>query len=327
MKLPERVSLLLLLVFVLFADGCINSLNDTQPHQNFHRDDGAYKVDISQSGSLQNPAWSPDGKSILFTRFRRYNEEPADLLIIDLESNSIKTLVTNRSGNVNLPGSTWNPITHKIVFSSSREPHDEIFIIDENGNSGDEIKITGREDRVAYEPSLSPDGQWVVFESHQLDVEDNGIITRYKIDRTEPYQTLTDMDEDCRQPNWSPAGNLILYQKLADGQWDIWVMNTDGTNHRKVTSGAGDKTDASFSPDGQWIIYSSDAGRMKFANLFIIPVSGGNPISVTHNEGYDGAPSWSSDGNKITFESYPGDPDSSDGTTIWIIDVPMRLVE
>lgn len=103
-----------------------------------------------------------------FTRFRNgYNKEPGDLLIINLESKSIKTLVSDGSGNVNLPGSSWNSITHKIVFSSSREPHDEIYIIDENGNPGDEIKVTERENRVAYEPSFSPDGSngttlWII---------------------------------------------------------------------------------------------------------------------------------------------------------------------
>lgn len=133
MKLIEKFSLLLLLVCVI-SIGCNNERSDNT-HQNFYRNDGAYKVNVSQSGSLQNPVWSPDGKSILFTRFRNgYNKEPADLLIIDLESKFIRTLVSDGSGNVNLPGSSWNQITHKIVFSSSREPHDEIFIIDENGN-------------------------------------------------------------------------------------------------------------------------------------------------------------------------------------------------
>ena len=103
----------------------------------------------------------------------------------------------------------------------------------------------------------------------------------------------------------------------------MWVMNADGTNHRKITSGAGDKTDASFSPDGQWIVYSSDEEGNESANLFIIPVSGGNPIRVTHYDGYDGAPSWSPDGNKIAFESYAGDPEGSGGTTLWVIDVPQ----
>ena len=280
-------------------------------------------MNILVNGSLQNPAWSPDSGLLLFTRFRNgYNTEPADLFIVDLGATEIRTLVSDGSGNINLPGSSWNSITQEIVFSSSREPHDEIFFIDDESGPGDEVRITNRANLVSYEPSLSPDGQWVVFESHELDVEDNGIIVSYRVDGMMPYQNLTDPGEDCRQPNWSPVGDKILYQRFDDGQWDIWIMNSDGTNHQRVTSGSGDKTDASFSPDGQWIVYSSNESGIEFANLFIISVSGGNAVRITQYEGYDGAPSWSPDGNSIAFESYPGDPDDTLGTTLWIIDVP-----
>jgi TolB protein len=288
------------------------------------REDGALRVSIHLDGSLQNPQWSPDSHSLLFTRFRGgYNVEPADLFIVDLGSGNSRVLVSEGSENVNLPGSSWNPLTGRIAFSSSREPHDEIYVVDDDGIRGDEVKITDRADLVAYEPSLSPDGQWIVFESHQLDVDDNGIIVKYKVDRTRPYQDLTDPHDDCRQPNWSPGGDQILYQKFSAGQWDIWTMNSDGTHHQKLTNGPGDKTDASFSPDGQWIVYSSNEFGIEYANLFITPASAGNAIQLTEHEGYDGAPSWSPDGKKVAFESYPGDPDASSGTTLWIIDVPV----
>jgi len=287
------------------------------------RGDGARRVNIPVDGSLQNPVWSPDCNSLLLTRFRDgYNTGPADLFVVDLSSSSVRVLISDGSGNVNLPGSSWSPLTRKIVFSSSREPHDEIFLIDDYGSPGDEVKVTDRANKMAYEPSLSPDGLWIVFESHELDVEEDGIIVKYRIDGTTPYQNLTNPDEDCRQPNCSQTGDRILYQKFSDGQWDIWIMNSDSTNQQKVTSGAGDKTDASFSPDGQWIVYSSNEFGLEFANLFITPVSVGNAIRITHYEGYDGAPSWSPDGKKITFESCPGDPDNSSGTMLWIIDVP-----
>lgn len=285
------------------------------------RNDGAVSVNISLTGSLQNPVWSADGKSLLFTRFRGgYNREPADLFIIDLQDNSVRILVSDGSGNINLPGSAWNGTTHKIVFASTRDPHDEIYVIDENGTTGEEMQITSRDNHVAYEPSFSPAGDWIVFESHVLDVEDNGVIYKCKTTGDKPYQMLTVVNEDCRQPNWSPAGNLILYQKFSGGQWDIWVMKADGTNHRQVTGGWGDKTDASFSPGGQWIVYSSNQGGEAYANLYIIPVNGGQSRKITnHKTGYDGAPSWSPDGSQVAFESCEGEPDGSTGTGIWII--------
>ncbi len=310
------------LLFEVFT-GCGDSPEDPDPQQGEDRQDEAFKVSISENGSLQNPAWSPDGGSILFTRFvNGYNAEPADLFVINLGDNSVRTLVSNGTGNISLPGSVWNETSGKIVFASTRDPHDEIYMIDEDGVSGDEVKVTSRINNVAYEPSFSPDGERIVFESHVVDIENDGVITTYKVDGSEPFIALTDVAADCRQPNWSPTGDLILYQRYSGGQWDIWVMNSDGSEQTKVTDGAGGKTDASFSPDGQFIVYSSDEGGLDSANLFIVPVSGGNSTRVSFFSGYDGAPSWSPDGSRIAFESCPGDPDESEGTSIWIIDVP-----
>ncbi|MBL8061652.1 MAG: PD40 domain-containing protein [Anaerolineales bacterium] len=301
---------------LLFSTGC--SVLDSP---NTGRNDSAYQIPIEIKGSLQNPAWSPDEKMIVLTRFQhRYNEGPADLVIYDLESGNTKVIVSDGYDNVNLPGSVWNESTEQIIFSSSREPHDEIYLINVT-RPGEEQKITERDELVAYEPSFSPDGQWIVFETHRLDIEDNGIITKYKIDGTEEYQALTSEHEDCRQPNWSPDGEHILYQTMMDGQWEIWIMNTDGSDKRQVTGGLGDKTDASFSPDGEWIVYSGDSPTMEFANLFIIPISGGKPTQVTSFNGYDGAPSWSPSGERIIFESSKSGDDGLQETSIWIIDL------
>ena len=163
----------------------------------------------------------------MFTRFARYNEEPADLDVFDLDDQTTTTLVSKGRGNVNLPGSSWNAASGRIVFSSSREPHDEIYVIDADGRPGDERRITDREGLVAYEPSMSPDGATVVFESHVLDVRDNGWLMTTDLDGSEPTP-LTDPGDDCRQPNWSPAGDWIVYQRKEAGQWDLWLISPAG---------------------------------------------------------------------------------------------------
>ncbi|MEW5938174.1 MAG: hypothetical protein AB1750_00815 [Chloroflexota bacterium] len=310
-----------ILTALLMAQTACMFLSRAEPVE-FPRGDGATAVPVAVSGSLQNPAWSPDGETLLFTRFRGgYNRGPADLLLLDLASGETKTLVSDGSENINLPGSSWNPVTGQIVFASTREPHDEIYVIDAEGKPGSERRVTNRAGWVAYEPSLSPDGKWVVFESHLLDVEENGVIEKCKLDGTS-CMALTDPNGDARQPNWSPAGDRIVYQSFAYGQWDLWVMNADGTNPLRVTSGAGNKTDASFSPDGKWIVFSFEEADGNAANLYVVSTRGGPPIRVTNFDGYDGAPSWSPDGKTIVFESSPGDPDDSNGTTLWAIAAP-----
>ena len=59
-------------------------------------EDGALRVNIPVEGSLQNPQWSPDSNSLLFTRFRDgYNIEPADLVVVDLTSSNIRVLISD----------------------------------------------------------------------------------------------------------------------------------------------------------------------------------------------------------------------------------------
>lgn len=294
------------------------------------RNDDACKVNINLTGSFQNPVWSPDGTKLLFTRFRNgYNEGAADLYIIDLATLTLTPLVTDGSENVNLPGSVWNSTIDRIVFSSSigdPDPdldHDEIYYIDDDGS--DLTKLTERVNLQAYEPSFSPDGGFVVFESHVVDVEVDGKIIKKDLSQTitTGFTELTTTG-DCRQPNWSPDGNYILFQKVVGNKWDIWIMDNNGSDPSKtrVTTTDGDNTDASFSSDGQRIVYSAD-GDLECANIYVIPITGGAPKRLTFfNGGYDGAPSWSPVEDKVAFESYPGDPDGSSGTTIWIIDIP-----
>src|SRR5258708_35020586 len=81
-------------------------------------------------------------------------------------------------------------------------------------------KVTSRSSQMAYEPSFAPDGRSMVFESHEVGNSEHGRITLLEIGGSR-YVELTGSDEDCRQPNWSPRGGFILYQKQVGGRWDI----------------------------------------------------------------------------------------------------------
>jgi TolB protein len=283
-------------------------------------------VPIDTDGSVQNPAWSPDGTELLVTVWRGgYNAGPADLLIVAVDGGEPRTLVADGWDNVNLPGSSWHPVTGQITYSSTEDPHDEIWAVPADG-AGAPRRLTLHRDSVAYEPAWSPDGDEVVYEVHPIDVEGEGRIARAPAGGDEEANAaeehfLTPVGEDCRQPNWAPAGDLVVFQCTEDGgeRWTLFVSDPDGDDRRALATGALNATDASFSPAGTWVVFSGDDGEHS-ADLWAVEVDGSTLVQLSDHPGYEGAPSWSRDGTQVAFERSDDDPDGG-ATTIAVLDV------
>lgn len=217
--------------------------------------------------------------------------------------------------NVNLPGTSWNARTNRITFSSDRAGgNEEIYTSKPDGT--DIFQVTSHMGNNFFESSFSPDGSEIAFESNAG--PGSAEIWKVKSDG-DGRSRLTSASTD-RQPNWSPDGSRILFQRLAT-DWAIYTIKPDGNGLAPITPSQDSSTDASFSPDGKRIVYSTNGGRRSGANLFVVPADGGMPRRVTDQPGYDGAPTWSPDGRWIAFESSP-EPGGMASTSIWRIAAP-----
>lgn len=153
-------------------------------------------------------------------------------------------------------------------------------------------------------PSFSWDGQWIAFESAR-----DGNREVYVMDAEGHRQRrLTYHHDSDGTPSISPDGKSIVFQSnrmkeySGDRRHDLWMVDFDGkTPPRQLTEHPGDDAFASFSPDGQWIVFSS--GRSGSVNLYRLSTDDGTLERLTEHDEHDLWPSYSQDGKHILFFS------------------------
>jgi Tol biopolymer transport system component len=143
-------------------------------------------------------------------------------------------------------------------------------------------------------------------------------------------ETLDDQSKPLRiscldnTPTWSPDGTKIFFDTLRDGNWQIYVMNTDGSNLSNLSNNAFNDGVPSISPDGSRIVFQST--RAGNEEILVMNADGTDVKNLSKNPAEEALPSWSPDGSKIAFESdrdgnweiYTMNPDGTDQTRLTI---------
>ena len=93
----------------------------------------------------------------------------------------------------------------------------------------------------------------------------------------------------------------IAFASNRDGDYEIYVMNINGKNLRRLTNNHHLDHSPSWSPDGKCIVFSSNRDRNR--EIYVMDADGGNQLNLTNNPQGDYSPSWSPDGERIVFTS------------------------
>ena len=122
----------------------------------------------------------------------------------------------------------------------------------------------------------------------------------------------------CSAIEVNPTG-MIAFESNRAGNYDVWVMNADGTGVTRLTTNASYDFEPDWSPDGTKIAFVSR--RDGNDEIYVMNADGSGQTRLTNHGGSDRNPSWSPDGTKIAFEGRRlGDDDlwvmNADGSNV-----------
>lgn len=204
----------------------------------------------------------------------------------------------------------------KARYSWSFDDNYEIF--SSNLKGGDIRRLTNAKGYDA-EASYSPDGQWIAFASNRsgytekLEGEDKKLFEQdssYMMDiyimKADGSQVkrLTDAKGYDGGPFFSADGKKITWRRFsANGSTaEIYTMNVDGSDQKQVTQLKSMSWAPYFHPSGDYIVFGSSVLGYSNFELFIVDSEGKKaPVRVTRNEGFDGLPVFTPDGNQLSW--------------------------
>jgi TolB protein len=257
---------------------------------------------------VQAPAWSPDGRTIVFVSWR---DGDGEVYAMDADSSSPRNLTQDPAQDVH---PAWSPDGRRIAFVSSRSPssrckpgpgpcwdglnrRSEIYVMNADGSGKRKLTRRAHDDY----PTWSPDGRRIAFlhgrgpgrgQLYVVNADGSGLRSLGRIAGPALYASRV---------VWSPDGRTIYFGR--------YLISTDGSGARKLPY---IPLIAVWSPDGRQIAFVANratglpgpGARFKDdSEIYVMNADGSGTRRLTHNLGYDGQPAWSPDGRKIAFQS------------------------
>lgn len=147
-------------------------------------------------------------------------------------------------------------------------------------------------------PTISPDGQSVVFVSNAGLTQDLWIVG-LDGSNARPFINWGDAQEGCA--DWSPDGKTIVFSSSrGTGKKNIWAVDATGLNPRQLTMAKVYSNDQPrFSPDGKRIVFVST--RTGKGDLWLMGANGSEPTIIQFLPESAGDPDWSPNGTEIVY--------------------------
>jgi TolB protein len=166
-----------------------------------------------------DPAWSPDGARIVFTRVYPDQDNREEIWLMNSDGSDQHWI------GVEGGSAKWSPDGTRFIYHALKSDNYDIYTCNTDGT--DEQQLTSAPSGEIM-PVYSPDGSRIAFTRVGDDSSDGVCIM--DSDGTN-IRRLT----DGGAPKWSPDGSLIAFHSGPFGEWEVYIIDSDGTDVRQVT--------------------------------------------------------------------------------------------
>ena len=269
------------------------------------------------------PAWSPDGKRIVFERFKS-DDSTSRVMVVNPDTGKTRSVVPCTGERcLYAIDPYFTPDGRSIAYARTVAPPDTqdppmwqlysaIFVVGLDG--GDAVQVSSTPDRRKGQPAIdtsdptfSPGGELLAFIRTRHRPAENSAVFLQPIGSPAEARQITPWDMNCQdRPTFSPDGTLVLFRCLPEGEEgpsNLYWVHPDGTGLHKITHAPADKQylGSSFSPGFRrvsgWITAGRTAGVGDAGNADVFRVLVGDgavvrKVNLTRTERWDSGPNW-----------------------------------
>jgi Tol biopolymer transport system component len=255
------------------------------------RADGSALTQITNTPSMleNSPDWAPDGSKIAFQKTAAVGGN-LDIWTMNPDGSGQVDL-TNAAGADFWPA--WSPDGAKIAFTRDSTGKFQIYVMNANGTSQTNVSKNGFKD---FQPDWSPDGTKIVFASMRDSTNPSKSQIYVMPAMGGPATRLTHNAFSDQEPKW--CGSKIVFQSTRDGNFEIYVMNQDGTGQTNISNnpptvpGTGSDDWPHWSPDCSKVVFASHRVTDN-SEIYVMNPDGSGVTQLTHDATrFSSEPAW-----------------------------------